>query len=134
MKRQSLNYVFTAITFCLVYFTDLYAVKLPEAGAGLTIYNENFGVVKARRQINFKQGINTLKFTDVASAIDPTSVTFECLSAPGKVVILEQNYEHDLVDTASLLKRYVDKEVNVTIKGSAAESTATLIYSATQRW
>jgi hypothetical protein len=121
MKRQNLYLLVAAVLFGFLSLTTAHAAKLPEAGVGLTIYNENFGVVKDRRQIDFKQGINTLKFTDVASAIDPTSVTFECLSAPGKVVILEQNYEYDLVDTASLLKRYIDKEVNVTIKGSGAD-------------
>jgi len=81
------------------------APKLPEPGVGLTIYNNNFAVVKERRRMDFNAGVNTVKFTDVASAIDPTSVNFKCLSAPGAVSILEQNYEYDLVDTASLLKR-----------------------------
>ncbi len=121
MKRQSLRLVFAAIMFCFLVSSAACMAKLPEPGVGLTIYNEDFGVVKERRQIDFEQGVNTLKFTDVASAIDPTSVTFECLSAPGEVVILEQNYEYDLVNTASLLKRYVDKQINVTIKGSGAD-------------
>jgi hypothetical protein len=121
MKKQNLHITFATIMLCLTGSTNSYAAKLPEPGVGLTIYNEDFGVVKERRKIAFNQGINTLKFQDVASAIDPTSVTFECLSAPGKVVILEQNYEYDLVNTASLLKRYVDKQVNLTIKGSGAD-------------
>jgi hypothetical protein len=56
-------------------------VKLPEPGVGLTIYNNNFAVVKERREMQFDAGVNTVKFTDVASAIDPTSVNFKCLSA-----------------------------------------------------
>jgi hypothetical protein len=121
MKRQNLYVVFAAVMFCFLSLTTACAAKLPEPGVGLTIYNEDFGVVKERRRIDFKQGVNNLRFTDVASAIDPTSVTFECLSAPGKVVILEQNYEYDLVNTASLMKRYIDKQVNLTIKGSGAD-------------
>ena len=50
---------------------------------GLTIYNDNFAVVREGRKMNFEKGQNTVRFTDVASAIDPTSVKFTCLSAPG---------------------------------------------------
>jgi hypothetical protein len=97
-------------------------VKLPEPGVGLTIYNNNFAVVKERREMDFDAGVNTVKFTDVASAIDPTSVNFKCLSSPGAVSILEQNYEYDLVNTASLLKRYIDKTVIVQIRGSGSDT------------
>jgi len=72
--------------------------------------------------MKFDTGVNTVKFTDVASAIDPTSVNFKCLSTPGAVSILEQNYEYDLVNTASLLKRYIDKSVIVQIKGSGSDT------------
>jgi len=89
---------------------------------GLTIYNDNFAVVREARKMNFEKGQNTVRFTDVASAIDPTSVKFACLSSPGAVSVLEQNYEYDLVNTDSLLKRYIDKEVKVVVQGSGSEA------------
>jgi len=98
------------------------AQKLPEPGVALTVYNENFAVVKESRQIAFDKGINTVRFTDVASAIDPTTVNFQCLSSPGAVAILEQNYEYDLVNADSLLNRYIDKNVAVRLKGSGADT------------
>ena len=119
----------TIITLgCIVISSPVLAAqtKLPEPGVGLTIYNDNFAVVKERRQMEFKQGVNTVKFTDVASAIDPTSVNFKCLSAPDAVSILEQNYEYDLVNTASLLKRYIDRTVTVHLKGSGADTGTTM--------
>jgi len=113
-----------AVLLCVVVCPTVCkaAPKLPEPGVGLTIYNNNFAVVKERRQMDFNAGVNTVKFTDVASAIDPTSVNFKCLSAPGKVSILEQNYEYDLVNTASLLKRYIDKNITVQIRGSGSDT------------
>ena len=96
--------------------------KSGEQGTALTIYNDNFAVVRESRQMSFEKGLNTAKFTDVASAIDPTSVNFRCLSAPGAVSVLEQNYEYDLVNTDSLLKRYIDKNVTVALKGSGADT------------
>ncbi len=97
------------------------AAKEIQEGVALTIYNENFAVVRETRQMEFKKGINSVRFTDVASAIDPTSVNFHCLSAPGEVSVLEQNYEYDLVNAESLLKRYIDKDVTVMLKGSGAD-------------
>ena len=96
--------------------------KLPGLGVGLTVYNDNFGVIRETRNMSFEKGANTVKCTDVASAIDPTSVNFKCLSSPGAVSILEQNYEYDLVNSNSLLKRYIDKNVTVLLKGSGADT------------
>jgi hypothetical protein len=91
-------------------------------GVGLTIYNDNFAVVREARNMKFEKGQNTVRFTDVASAIDPTSVKFTCLSSPGAVSVLEQNYEYDLVNTESLLKRYIDKQVVVAIRGGGSDA------------
>jgi hypothetical protein len=104
-----------------VFVPNLFAAAEPTVGVGLTVYNDNFAVVKERRNMEFAAGVTTVKFTDVATAIDPTSVAFECLSAPGAVSILEQNYEFDLANTDSLLKRYIDKKVIVRIKGSGSD-------------
>ena len=93
-----------------------------EPGVGLTIYNNNFAVVKERRQMEFAEGLNTMKFTDVAERIDPTSVLFESLLNPGKISLLEQNYEYDLVNTQSLLKKYIDQVVVVQVKGSGSNA------------
>ena len=116
----------TAILLATVITTGLLAEKTPPSpGVGLTIYNDNFGVIRERRQMDFTEGLNTVKFTDVASAIDPTSMKFSCLSSPGAISILEQNYEYDLVDKFALLKRYIDKEVSIKIKGSGSDPTKT---------
>jgi len=120
MKKQIIFLAAVCVAACSAGFAG--PTKLPEQGVALTIYTDNFAVVRESRQMSFEQGVNTVKFTDVASAIDPTSVNFQCLSAPGEVSILEQNYEYDLVNANSLLKRYIDKEVSVVLKGSGADT------------
>jgi len=117
MRRQ----IVVLLLVCVVVCTACGAEKTAGPGVGLTIYNDNFAVVRESREMSFDAGVNTVKFTDVASAIDPTSVNFKCLSAPGAISILEQNYEYDLVNTESLLKRYIDKKVSLYIKGSGAD-------------
>jgi hypothetical protein len=119
MKKQMIFLMLICAPLCSAGFAN--AAKPPEQGVGLTIYNDNFAVVKESRLMQFEEGSNKIKFTDVASAIDPTTVNFRCLSAPGMVSILEQNYEYDLVNTESLMKRYIDKEVTVILKGSGAD-------------
>lgn len=100
----------------------------PEANSvAVTVYNDNFAVVKDCRDIVFSEGRNVIKFTDVASAIEPASVNFQCLTSPGQISVLEQNYEYDLVGTASLLNRYLDKVVRVSIKGSGSDNGKSII-------
>ncbi|UCE98924.1 MAG: DUF4139 domain-containing protein [Planctomycetota bacterium] len=118
MKKQITFFVLVCTVLCSVGF----AKQHQQEGVALTIYNDNFAVVRESRQMSFEQGLNEVKFTDVASAIDPTSVNFQCLSTPGVVSILEQNYEYDLVNTSSLLKRYIDKNITIILKGSGADT------------
>ncbi|HEY0009745.1 MAG TPA: hypothetical protein VGB55_13535 [Tepidisphaeraceae bacterium] len=70
-----------------------------------------YGVVREIRSIDLAKGINTLRFTDVAAGIDPTTVSFLSMTDPAGTGVLEQNYEYDLVSPQKLLEKYVDKEV-----------------------
>jgi hypothetical protein len=116
MKRGKI----TGIILAVILSTVCFGAESP--GVGLTIYNDNFGVVREARNMKFEKGQNTMRFTDVASEIDPTSVKFTCLSSPGTVSVLEQNYEYDLVNTESLLKRYIDKQVVVAVRGGGSDA------------
>src|SRR5262249_10128824 len=91
-----------------------YAADEPAAGVNLTIYNENFALVKDRRQLedDWRKGLNIVRFRDVASTIDATSVHFRSLTDPAAAVD-EQNYEFDLVDANKLLQKYIDKSIVV---------------------
>jgi hypothetical protein len=86
----------------------------PEAGVHLTIYNDNYALVKDRRVLDqeLRKGMNLVRFRDVAGTIDATSVHFRSLTDPAATVS-EQNYEFDLVDANKLLQKYVDKTIIV---------------------
>jgi len=79
-------------------------------------WSNDLALVKDVRQLELKNGITTLKFTDVAAAIDPTSVSFSVRNNPEQVQILEQNFQYDLVDTDKILSKYIDREIQVTTK------------------
>lgn len=80
-------------------------------GIALTIYNQNFGLVKDVRRVPLKNGINYLRFADVAAAIDPTTVNFMSLTAPNAVVVREQNYQYDIMAPETILNKSVGKPI-----------------------
>lgn len=96
----------------------------------LTIYNQNFGLVKDIREIDLDQGINYLRFEDVAAAIDPTTVNFMSLTAPNSVVVREQNYQYDVMNRNSILSKLVGETITLkhyTSSGSSIDTTGELM-------
>ena len=96
-------------------------------GTNLTIYNQNFGLVKDIRSIELKDGINYLRFEDIAAQIDPTTVNFISLTAPNSVVtVREQNYQYDLVNPTTILNKSVGKTVKIRqyLPGGAMHETS----------
>jgi hypothetical protein len=81
-------------------------------GVHLTIYNDNYALIKDRRELPdaFKAGVNVVQFRDVASTLDATSVHFRSLTDPSAQVT-EQNYEFDLVNADKLLQKYIDQKI-----------------------
>lgn len=81
----------------------------------LTIYHDNFALVKDQRALNLKAGVNAFRFTDVAATIVPTSVRFRSLDDPAAKIV-EQNFEFDLVGSEKLLAKYVDRQIELMTK------------------
>jgi hypothetical protein len=74
----------------------------------VTVYNQDLGVVRDRRPVEVASGRSTLKITDVAARIDPTSVHLE-----GDLEVIEQNYAFDLASAEKILHRYLGEQVDV---------------------
>jgi len=79
----------------------------------VTVYNGNLGLVKERRVIKAAAGEGELRFSDVASQINPVTVHIKPLSNAADFAVLEQNYEYDLISHAKLLDKYVGKEIKI---------------------
>ncbi len=92
-----------------------------QQSVSLTIYNVNLGLVKDLRTLKLPKGIGKLRFMDVASQIIPTSVHIKSLVNPGSLIVLEQNYEYDLLNPQKLLDKYVGKEVKLYTKNPYTE-------------
>jgi hypothetical protein len=83
-----------------------------------------YGVVRQMTKIDLKQGVNTVRVTDVASGIDPTTVSFKSLTAPEAAAVLEQNYEYDVVNSDKILEKYLGKRISATRKPAGAQAKA----------
>jgi hypothetical protein len=85
---------------------------------------DGFAVVREVRPIDLLAGDNMVRFTDVATGIDPTTVAFKSLTAPDSTAVLEQNYEYDLVSGDKLLQKYLGKAVTVHVGHQGANAAA----------
>lgn len=82
-------------------------------GTNLTVYNQNFAVVRDSRLVDLKNGPSYLSVQDIASSIDPTSVTIRPLKNKNAFKVAEQNYEYDMVNKTRLLEKYIGKEITI---------------------
>lgn len=116
---------FTMVRVVLVCLASLWAADVLAAPGrsavtrndqkdmSVTVYNGNLGLVKDVRALQLPAGVQEVKFMDVASQIDPTTVHLKSLTDPGGVRILEQNYEYDLLNPQKLLDKYVGRTVKL---------------------
>ena len=81
----------------------------------ISIYNNNLALVKDRRTVDLKQGINDIAFEGVATQIKPETAL---LDAPG-IKVLEQNYDYDLLTANNI----IDKSVGQTVKTVVSNPT-----------
>lgn len=90
-----------------------------------------YAMVKQERSMRLDPGRSTIRFTDVAAQIDPTTVRFESLTDPAETRVIEQNYEFDLVSTEKLMERFLDKQIVVEqAQGDSVERFAGKLLSA----
>jgi hypothetical protein len=92
----------------------------------VTVYNQNLALVKDVRTLDLGTGRQTFRLTDVSAQIDPTSVHLVPRSGDG-LVVLEQNFQYDLVSADKVLERYIDKEL--TVIGKDGKTTSGVLLS-----
>jgi hypothetical protein len=116
----------TSLLLVLILASAAWGVDEKDLGPGVsvTVYNNDFGVVKERREMDLPAGTSWVKFPDVAALIDATSVAFSSLTDPLGTRVIEQNYEFDLVSASKLLDKYIDKPIAVVTRdGDMVEGT-----------
>ncbi len=115
MKRLFILITLISFIFSIPigYAAPLTSTLKDQQNVSVTIYNSNVGLVKDIRLIDFKSGVQELKFMDVAAKIDPTTVHIKSLINESSLNVLEQNYEYDLLSPQKLLEKFVGQKVQL---------------------
>jgi hypothetical protein len=84
------------------------------AGAepALTIYNQNFAVVRDSVPLDLKAGVNEVRYPGATAQLEPDSVILRDPSGGHSLQILEQNYRNDPISQDLLLSLFEGKTID----------------------
>src|SRR5271156_2126620 len=82
------------------------------AQPSLTIYNQNFAVVRDTVPLDLQSGVNTVRYTDATAQVEPDSVILRDPTGKHSLQILEQNYRNDPVSQELLLSLFEGKTID----------------------
>jgi hypothetical protein len=88
-------------------FQDVSSTEAP----ALTIYNQNFAVVRETLGLNLQAGINAIRFSGMTAQVEPDSLMLRDPSSARQVQVWEQNYRNDPVTQELLLSLYEGKTI-----------------------
>ena len=112
MRNKSLVVSFLAM-LAAVTFADAEEIRLqPDKRTDLkiTIYNENLALVKDKRNVSLRKGVNDVAYIGVSSVILPESAL---LNGGNGVRVIEQNYNYDLISPENIIRKSVGKKVKL---------------------
>jgi hypothetical protein len=97
-----------ASILCLGAATTLAAFAQP----ALTIYNQNFAVVRDTVSLDLKSGANPVTYAGATAQVEPDSVILRDPAGRHSLQILEQNYRNDPVSQELLLSLFEGKTID----------------------
>jgi len=78
----------------------------------LTIYNQQFAVVRQKLPLDLRSVVNHVQVTDITAHLEPDSVILRPFETGRRLQILEQNYRNDPVSQQLLLSLYEGKTID----------------------
>ncbi len=82
------------------------------AEPALTIYNQNFAVVRDTVPLNLQAGENSVRYAGATAQVEPDSVILRDPAGKHSLQILEQNYRNDPVSEPLLLSLFEGKTID----------------------
>src|SRR5664280_912489 len=86
------------------------------ADPALTIYNQNFAVVRETLPLDLKAGNNSVPFSGATAHVEPDSVILRDPAGRRAVQVVEQNYRNDPVSQERLLNLYEGKTIEFSVR------------------
>jgi hypothetical protein len=96
-------------------------LKPRNEGAALTIYNQNFAVVRQLFPLELKGGENRITFTGATAHIEPDSVILRDPLGKRQFQIFEQNYRNDPISQERLLSLFEGKTIDFMMNGQPTQ-------------
>jgi len=90
--------------------------QTPALPAALTVYNQNFAVVRETVPLTLKQGANHVTFDRATLHVEPDSVVLRDPTGKVALRILEQSYRADTASPGLMLSLYEGKEVDFLVR------------------
>jgi len=104
------------LTACLIVPCLLCFAADETAAPSLTIYNQNFAVVRQEIPLDLKAGTTSVRVTDITMHLEPDSVILRDPSGKRPLQVLEQNYRADPLSEALLLSLYEGKTIDFLVQ------------------
>ena len=98
-------------TFSILAALSAVAAFAAVAEPALTIYNQNFAVVRDSVPLDLKAGPNAVRYANATAQVEPDSVILRDPAGKHSLQILEQNYRNDPVNESLLLSLFEGKQV-----------------------
>lgn len=95
----------------IALFTTLLSLPLIAADTALTIYNQNFAVVRDRVPLKLSQGVNDISYPGATLHLEPDSVILRDRTGKTRLQILEQSYRGDVLSQGLLLNVFQGKTI-----------------------
>ncbi|HEX5054781.1 MAG TPA: hypothetical protein VFZ65_23595 [Planctomycetota bacterium] len=122
----------------------LLATTAAAQGPALTIYNQDFAVVRDHVALDLAQGTNAVSFVGVTTHLEPDSVVLRDPTGKVQLAVLEQNYRSDTISQGLLLHHFEGKEIDFlvadrdgverTVRGKVIRSGYTPNQAASSRY
>lgn len=97
--------------------------QISGAQPSLTIYNQNFAVVRDTVPLELKSGDTQVRFSGATLHLEPSSVILRDPTGKHDFQILEQNYRNDPVSQGMLLELNLGKTINFEVVRNAGGQT-----------
>ena len=94
------------------------------AQPALTIYNQNFAVVRERVPLDLTAGVNVVKFTGATRMLEPDSVVLRDPRGKVSLRVLEQSYRADTLSQGLLLSLNEGKELDFLVRDQSGRENS----------
>ena len=107
--------------FLSAIFLATVLVPCAPAQPALTVYSQNFAVVRERVPLNLQAGDNAVTFAGATLQLEPDSVVLRDPAGRVQIRVLEQSYRADVMSQGLLLSLNEGKEIDFLVRGQDAK-------------